>query len=339
MNNWGSGWVASAGATARAPFSELLGVLRDLGDYIESRLTGVSDRRSREAVRAWRARDHHGRLKVIEAATGYSQELVAEVESVFYSEDERDWAELRSDELLAAARLVGPQPRATLRPILEAVRGVRRRDCSELNRMSEEALAVIADMHDEPPYMQGHKLACWLRSRRGVTGRSGRVNPVMILESLSVPLVNAGLGLRTIDAIGCWGPSHGPAVLLNSDTGHAASSGRGRATLAHEICHLLVDRDHSLPLVEVLGGRTARHVEQRARAFAAELLLPRHIAGQAFLDHEGEEARTARSLCSRFGVSSELLAWQVRNSRHPLTPSAWQFLARHVSNPSEFGRR
>ena len=140
MNNWGSGWVASAGATARAPFSELLGVLRDLGDYIESRLTGVSDRRSREAVRAWRARDHHGRLKVIEAATGYSQELVAEVESVFYSEDERDWAELRSDELLAAARLVGPQPRATLRPILEAVRGVRRRDCSELNRMSEEAV-------------------------------------------------------------------------------------------------------------------------------------------------------------------------------------------------------
>ena len=334
-----SGWAASTGATARAPFSELLGVLRSLGDYIESRLTGVSDRRSREAVRAWRARADHGRMEVIEAATGYPRELVAQVESVFYSEDERDWAELRSDELLAAARLVGPQPRATLRPILEAVRGVRRRDCSELNRVSEEALAVIADMHDEPPYMQGHELACWLRSRRGVTGRSGRVNPVMILESLSVPLVNAGLGLRTIDAIGCWGPSHGPAVLLNSDTGHPASSGRGRATLAHEICHLLVDRENSLPLVEVLGGRTASHVEQRARAFAAELLLPRHIAGQAFLDHEGQEARTVRSLCSRFGVSTELLAWQVRNSGHPLTSSAWQFLARHVSNPSEFGWR
>jgi len=81
------------------PIQRTLGVLRDPGDYIESRLTGVSDRRSREAVRAWRARDHHSRLKVIEAATGYSQELVAEVESVFYSEDERDWAELRSDEI------------------------------------------------------------------------------------------------------------------------------------------------------------------------------------------------------------------------------------------------
>ncbi len=72
-----SGWAASTGATARAPFSELLGVLRSLGDYIESRLSGVSDRRSREAVRAWRARADHGRMEVIEAATGYSQELVA----------------------------------------------------------------------------------------------------------------------------------------------------------------------------------------------------------------------------------------------------------------------
>ena len=65
-----SGWAASAGATARVPFSELLGVLCSLGDYIESRLADMSDRRSREVVRAWRARDSHGRLKVIEAATG-----------------------------------------------------------------------------------------------------------------------------------------------------------------------------------------------------------------------------------------------------------------------------
>ena len=106
-----SGWAASAVATSRAPFGELLGVLRSLGDYIESRLTGMTDRRSREAVRAWRARDSHGRLKVIEAATGYPQERVPEVESLFYSENERDRAEPCSDELVAAARLVGPQPR------------------------------------------------------------------------------------------------------------------------------------------------------------------------------------------------------------------------------------
>lgn len=35
------------------------------------------------AVEAWRTRNTHDRLKVIEAATGYPPELVAEIESAF----------------------------------------------------------------------------------------------------------------------------------------------------------------------------------------------------------------------------------------------------------------
>ena len=331
-----SGWAASTTATAKAPFHELLDLLRKVGDCIASRLDGVSDARSREAVRSWHARDSHNRLKVIEAATGYPSELVAEVESIFYSEDERDWTTPRSDELLAAARLVGPQPRTTLRPILEALRRVPLSDQSELDRASQDALTVIADSHDELPFMQGYTLASWLRRQPEIVHGGGRVDPERILVSWSVPPIDTGLGLGDIDAIGCWGPSHGPAVLLNSDARHA-SSARRRATLAHEICHLLVDRSSSLPLVDVLGGRTARHVEQRARAFAAELLLPRQIAGQMLSEHEGNEGYAARSLRSRFGVSSELLAWQAKNSGYPLAPQTRQFLSKLVSNPSEFG--
>lgn len=331
-----SGWAASTTATAKAPFHELLDLLRKVGDCITSRLDGVSDARSREAVRSWHARDSHNRLKVIEAATGYPSELVAEVESIFYSEDERDWTTPRSDELLAAARLVGPQPRTTLRPILEALRRVPLSDQSELDRASQDALTVIADAHDELPFMQGYTLASWLRRQPEIVHGGGRVDPERILVSWSVPPIDTGLGLGDIDAIGCWGPSHGPAVLLNSDARHA-SSARRRATLAHEICHLLVDRSSSLPLVDVLGGRTARHVEQRARAFAAELLLPRQVAGQMLSEHEGNEGYAARSLRSRFGVSSELLAWQAKNSGYPLAPQTRQFLSKLVSNPSEFG--
>ncbi|MCY3738278.1 MAG: ImmA/IrrE family metallo-endopeptidase [Gemmatimonadaceae bacterium] len=331
-----TGWAASTTATAKAPFDELLDVLRKVGDCIASRLNGVSDARSREAVRSWHARNSHDRLKVIEAATGYPSELVAEVESIFYSEDERDWTTPRSDELLAAARLVGPQPRTTLRPILGALRRVPLSDQSDLDRASQYALTVIADTHDEPPFMQGYTLASWLRRQPEVVHRGGRVDPEQILVPWNVPLIDASFGLGDIDAIGCWGPSHGPAVLLNSDARHAASSARRRATLAHEICHLLVDRSSSLPLVDVLGGRTARHVEQRARAFAAELLLPREIAGQMLSDHEGNEDRAARSLRSRFGVSSELLAWQAKNSGYRLGSQTRQFLSKLVSNPSEF---
>ena len=334
-----SGWVASAASTATAPFQELLDVLGKVGDSIASRLDGMTDERSHAAVRAWRTRNDHDRLKIIEAATGYPPELVAEIESAFYSDDERDWSAPRSDELLAAARLVGPQPSATLGPILDAVRAVQLSDSSALDRVSNEALAVIAGLHDERPYTQGHELAEWLRSKPETVRRGGGANPDRIIESWGVPLIDVSLGLGDIDAIGCWGPRHGPAVLLNLDAQYASSSGRRRATLAHEICHLLVDRGNALPLVEVLGGRTAEHIEQRARAFAAELLLPRQIAGQAFLDNEGNEERVARSLRSRFGVTSELLAWQAKNSGIPLAPRTWQFLSSLVRNPSEFGWR
>ena len=65
-----SGWAASTATTARVPFDELLSVLSEVGDAIASRLDRQADERSRAAIETWLARDDHGRLKIIEAATG-----------------------------------------------------------------------------------------------------------------------------------------------------------------------------------------------------------------------------------------------------------------------------
>ena len=332
-----SGWVASAPRTAKASFQELLDVLVEVGDFIASRLAPLSDIRSIKAVRAWNERNAHDRLRIIEAATGYPPGLVAEVEAAFYSQYERNWGDLRSDELLAAARQVGPQPATTLIPILNAVRKVGKADASTLDKLSEEALEVSASAQDEAPFAQGHKLATWLRSELGISGDRGRVNPDEVLKSWHVPVIDVAIGLGDIDAVGCWGPKHGPAVLMNSDAQHADNAGRRRATLAHEICHLLVDRSGSLPLVEILGGKAAKHTEQRARAFAAEFLIPRELAGSEFLRFQDDDANAVHSMCSRFGVSSELLAWQVKNSGVTPTPASWKYLAGLVGNPSAFG--
>ena len=62
MREGNSGWAASTTSTARAPFHALLDVLHEVGEGIASRLKGMSDHRSREAIRAWQARDGHGRL-------------------------------------------------------------------------------------------------------------------------------------------------------------------------------------------------------------------------------------------------------------------------------------
>ena len=84
-------------------------------------------------------------------------------------------------------------------------------------------------------------------------------------------------------------------------------------TLAHEICHLLLDRDGALPVAEVLNGNSPERLEKRARAFAAELLLPRNVAAK--------EVRMAASvnvavttLSSVYEVSTELACWQIINS-------------------------
>ena len=325
MRDGESGWVASASLTAKAPFEEVLKVLTDVGDFIAARLAPLVDERAVKAVSAWRRRESHGRLRVIEAATGYPPELVDQIEEAFYSQDERDWDTPHSDELLAAARLTGPQPPTTLTPILEAVRAVGKADSSRLDGASEDAMEVLGSAQNEAPFAQGYQLAKWLRSQPQITGVNGRVNPDEVLESWQVSVKDVDLGPGDIDAIGCWGPRHGPAVLVNKAR-HDGNEGRKRATLAHEICHLLVDRSGSLPLVEVLGGRTAKHAEQRARAFAAELLAPRQLAGSGFLEMQGDEAGAVQSLCHRFGVSAELLSWQVENSNIPLTSKSSQYL-------------
>ncbi len=118
--------------------------------------------------------------------------------------------------------------------------------------------------------------------------------------------------------------------------GHHNSSRQGlRATYAHEIAHLLLDRTTALPLAEVMGGRAVGSTEERARAFAAQLLLPKEEAGRAFASTT-DPARTVRVLQRRYGASQEVVAWQARNSDIQLSAEVHDVLRRFVSRPWRF---
>jgi Zn-dependent peptidase ImmA (M78 family) len=108
-----------------------------------------------------------------------------------------------------------------------------------------------------------------------------------------------------------------------------------RATYAHELAHLLLDRTTALPLAEVIGGRAVGSTEERARAFAAQLLLPKEEAGRA-LASTTDPAQTVRSLQSRYGVSQEIIAWQARNSDVQLSAEVHAVLRSFVSRPWRF---
>lgn len=296
----------------------------------------MNDQRSLQAVESWARRDSFTRFDLIEAATGFPVELVAELEPVFFSETDRDWSIPESDVLLAAARMVGPQSPEVLRPILAAVKGVGRTATPKLDLLSKGMSALLDQMSGEEPHEQGYRLAARLRAKPEVVDDHGRVDPGELLRSWNVTVSDVPLRLRDIDAIGCWGPERGPTILINADHKFADSTTRRRATLAHEIAHLLVDRQAALPLAEVLGGRTSESVEKRARAFAAELLLPRSLAAQEFLGHNGNYADAIGSIRKRFGVSGEIIAWQVKNSESFVPFEGLEQLSELVPDPSRY---
>jgi hypothetical protein len=136
---------------------------------------------------------------------------VAELEQVFLSEDERDWSDLHSDELLAAARSIGPLPTSILVPVLQAIRESPQVDADLLNSFSSAAVKVLKDHLDAPLHEQGYALANWLRSEPNVFSNVGRVNPSILLQDWGIPVLERGLALADLDAIGCWGPKVWPS--------------------------------------------------------------------------------------------------------------------------------
>jgi Zn-dependent peptidase ImmA (M78 family) len=74
-----------------------------------------------------------------------------------------------------------------------------------------------------------------------------------------------------------------------------------------------------------MGGAAPPEAEQRANAFAAELLLPAEEAGRAFA--KGRDPATAvRDLTKRFGSSKQIIAWQAIRSGWQLSSSTRAYL-------------
>jgi len=92
-------------------------------------------------------------------------------------------------------------------------------------------------------------------------------------------------------------------------------------TLAHELCHLLLDRGHALTAVEVLHSRMPPDIESRAKAFAGELLLPGRIAADLWVRTGSPRSTNGLSgliglLRRRYGVTRSVAAWKLEHGLH-----------------------
>ncbi len=69
-------------------------------------------------------------------------------------------------------------------------------------------------------------------------------------------------------------------MAINPSFAHGEAPEVRRFSLAHEFCHLLVDRERATSLAIASGPWAPRDLEQRANAFAAAFLVPSPLVGE-----------------------------------------------------------
>lgn len=269
-----------------------------------------------EALQWWNSREQRVASMQIQLQTGMLPEALADLladkssSDFFETEEHPDNVLENRNSLLAAARLsAGIVTTATQRYLLDAIRNIPKAAVDELDALAAEALSLVSP--SDKPHTQGYALAGWLRERLQISP-TRPVDPESLLCDWGVDISEIRLENHGhFAALAFWGDKHGPAILLNVGKDSPASDNHGRrTTLAHEICHMLVDRHTALPAAEVLGGNTPEQPEKRARAFAAEFLLPRDTVSSR-IDSVDDIEVVINEISSDFKVSRKVTATQI----------------------------
>ena len=301
------------------PYAAAIEALTRIGNTLAEGLNVAECEREHYAVKVWHARERVALDAQIAIATGFNQAdlnalIAGQTQATFWALNEAaNDCELATNSLLAAARMTATQlaPQRIM-AILERLRQLPlARRLPHLEDLSARLQPSQGD-GQTTPYAQGYTVAKELRQALGLMP-SARFEPDLWLSEWGVVVQSTSFDTPQLEAIAVWG-SLGPAILVNDAPGIRTAHCYGyRFVLAHEMCHLLIDRARSLPAAEVLGGQVLPALEQRANAFAAEILLPRDEAARAYRQANSLEA-AVQALVEGFAVSRQVAKAQIKNT-------------------------
>lgn len=158
-----------------------------------------------------------------------------------------------------------------------------------------------------PDYAQGYAMAVAVRHWLGKPDTPLDIER-LLTGMLSIPVHALPLLDPDTDGGCLWGESAGPAIFINPQARMSSTPWGRRMTLAHEFCHLLLDRPQQGTLGHASGIWSVPRLERRANAFAAELLLP-----QAALVGLRDSGAGYAEAMERYGVGLKTATWQVTN--------------------------
>lgn len=322
------------------PFAVTMSTLEDLCMAIKDKIAHLGDIQSETARSRWDCRESMPADERLLIATGIERSLLARIWPASF-----EAANDKLYELKAAARMIGSKlPDDQLKIVLAKINDLPNGKHLDLGDLHQKASSLIVEHKSDGPAEQGYLLASMLREHLKCI--TGKIEPKDILKEWGVSVTDFKISNSSLDAIAVWGAAHTPTILLNTDGPRAKLPAGARSTLAHEICHLLVDVNGALPAAEVFGGNISYVIEQRANAFAAEFLLPRSAAGNylanelKFVNTQDQRYQTTEVavnyLASFYGTSHETTAWQIINSDiSELTGNVKKALNTHLKSISD----
>ena len=205
----------------------------------------------------------------------------------------------KADVLVLADVMVALHGPGSVSPSFESIRG-----------------AVPIEDSGDPSWHQGYELAERFHDHfDGKFVGDTFVDVDGILETLGVEVVDRDLSDETVRGVAFDGERHRPGILVNSrNSANGNSSGR-HFTLAHELCHLLFDRDAGVRLAMASGPWAPRDVERRANAFAAMVLMPNPLVRRAVatLTVAVETKDAVGQVADRLRTGFESTLWHLKN--------------------------
>jgi hypothetical protein len=169
--------------------------------------------------------------------------------------------------------------------------------------------ALIEEVTDVPleglPWEQGYELAERAHEALSLDSETRVDIDGVLRNQLDIGVDALQLSDSSLRGVAIAGPQHHPAVVHNDSHPRNQSDEGRRFTLAHELCHLLVDRRAGRRLAIASGPWAPIELEQRANAFAAYFLMPaekvQRVVASLSVDVASREG--IRTVASAFGTS------------------------------------
>ena len=311
----------------RIPFTAVLRALSKIGDEVADHLLNVDPDKWGRVVQAWRTRDDADEINLLSWSASLETKVAERLIDEGLIVAPKSFAEAANDdnELLIAARMASALPTDQIIEILKLARRFGHHTAKRLDELSSAALSHLTEGSPREPFAEGEELATFVRQWLKL-GPTEKFDIFGVVESLDVEIVVDAVGPTTFDGLAIAGNSYGPGAFINWQSGrirerdgsNLRNSAGARVTLAHELCHLVVDRQHSLSAIEVLRSRMPAAVESRARAFAGEILLPSITAAKIWDEAGSPIERDAlqavlQTLVDTYEVSFSVAAWKVQH--------------------------